>query len=49
MDLSGFEAGPDVGDAKAFLLDQVLEGNLAPGDTEGALTLLNFYLQRKRS
>ncbi|MHB8636690.1 MAG: CCA tRNA nucleotidyltransferase [Fimbriimonadaceae bacterium] len=43
------DAGPGVGSAKAFLLEQVLEGNLAPNDREHAKKLLKTYSQRSRS
>ena len=49
MDLLGVQAGPEVGRAKAFLLEQVLEGNLAPNDTESAKNFLQTYLQRSKS
>lgn len=36
----GLEAGPGVGRAKAWLLEQVMEGALRPEDREGALKML---------
>lgn len=40
MELLGVAAGPEVGQAKAFLLEAVLDGNLAPNDIENAKKLL---------
>ena len=36
----GLEPGPDVGAAKAYLENQIVEGNLLPGDKAGAIDLL---------
>lgn len=41
---TGLPAGPGIGEFKAMLLEAVLEGNLAPGDKEGALALLRTQL-----
>ncbi|MBX7133731.1 MAG: HD domain-containing protein [Fimbriimonadaceae bacterium] len=40
MDALGLEPGPEVGRAKAWLLEQVLEGKLTPGDKQAAVALL---------
>lgn len=40
MEVLGLEPGPAVGEAKAWLLEQVLDGRLAPGDTEEAQRML---------
>ncbi len=42
MALLNLEAGPEVGTWKAFLLEKVLEGDLAPGDKAGATALLRL-------
>lgn len=38
MDLLGIGAGPEVGRIKRLLTDKVLDGDLAPGDKDGART-----------
>lgn len=40
MELLGIEAGPQVGEAKSWLLERVLEGELEPLDRKGAQTML---------
>ncbi|HEY3781264.1 MAG TPA: HDIG domain-containing protein [Fimbriimonadaceae bacterium] len=40
MELTGLEPGPEVGRLKSILLDRVLEGELVPGDKEGAEKLV---------
>jgi poly(A) polymerase len=49
MALAGFPSGPDVGRAKTFLTERVLDGDLAPGDVENAKKLLKTYLQASKS
>lgn len=43
MRICGLEPGPEVGKRKAWLLEQVLEGRLAPGDGEEAARLLKEF------
>lgn len=43
MRLLGIEAGPLVGEAKAWLLERVLEGDLAVGDHKGSETMLRQW------
>ena len=45
----GVPSGPEVGHAKAFLVEAVLDGQLDPGDSEKAKKILRTYLHRKRS
>ncbi|MGC8784424.1 MAG: CCA tRNA nucleotidyltransferase [Armatimonadota bacterium] len=40
MEILGIPAGKQVGECKAFLLNEVIEGRLAPNDKEGAKHLL---------
>lgn len=40
MDLLGMEEGPEIGQAKSALLEEVLEGRLAPGERVGATRFL---------
>jgi poly(A) polymerase len=40
MAFTGLSEGPEVGRLKAILEEKVLEGTLAPGDKEGAETIL---------
>ncbi|HRF61237.1 MAG TPA: HDIG domain-containing protein [Fimbriimonadaceae bacterium] len=40
MTLLGIEGGPQVGTAKAWLTERVIEGELAPDDREGATAML---------
>lgn len=44
----GIEPGPVVGEAKDWLRERVLEGDLSPADTDGARTILREW-HRKRS
>lgn len=41
MALTGLPEGPEIGRVKAMLLEKVLEGELAPGDKEGARAFLD--------
>ena len=43
MHALGIGPGPTVGQAKTFLLELVLEGELAPDDREGALLRLDEF------
>lgn len=43
MEALGIAPGEEVGRAKSWLLDQVLEGHIAPGDRQGALRALAGY------
>lgn len=40
MEVLGMEPGPGVGESKAWLLEQVLDGRLAPGDKDAARRML---------
>ena len=43
MSLLGLEPGPEVGKVKEFLLEKVLEGELAPDDKDGAKAALRTF------
>lgn len=47
MAILGLEAGPEVGKWKTFLTERVLEGDLSPGDKEGAKALLTSTVQNQ--
>lgn len=44
IDLLGIDSGPKIGEVKAYLEQQIIEGNLQPDDkTEAAKSILNKY------
>ena len=45
MAIAGIPAGPDVGRYKALLVEEILEGRLAPGDKEAAEKILRTALK----
>lgn len=47
MEALALEPGPQVGQAKRWLLEQILEGRLKPGDRDGALELLKEYREAR--
>lgn len=48
MQILGIASGPEVGMAKKWLLDRILEGDLLPGNREGAVTMLRNWWQARR-
>lgn len=49
MAILGVQAGPQVGRAKQYLLDQVLDGNLRPDDADGARQMLLDHFDASKS
>lgn len=49
MEVLGLGPGPEVGRAKAWLTERVIEGELAPGDEEGARRMLMAQWSRPSS
>ncbi len=49
MALLNLEPGKAVGEAKAYLIEQILDGKLAPGDCEAARTMLQQWKREERT